>query len=124
MFYGELTILSGTNSSGKTSWLNELVLNVIQQDLSVALYSGEMNATVLKSNLQTIAAGKSVLMKASKGDYWFVPDTAAQKYFAEWNRGHASVWGRGLLIWRCIFYENHVCIQHPQPQEGTPGACA
>lgn len=99
LFYGELTILSGTNSSGKTSWLNELALNIIQQDLSVALYSGEMNATVLKSNLQTIAAGKSVLMKASRGDYWFVPDTAAQK-IDDWmenkfflhNNNYTSKW--------------------------------
>ena len=99
MFYGELTILSGSNSSGKTSWLNELVLNIIQQDLSVALYSGEMNATVLKSNLQTIAAGRTVLMKASRGDYWFVPDTPAKK-IDDWmenkfflhNNNYTSKW--------------------------------
>ena len=58
-----------------------------------------MNATVLKSNLQTIAAGKSVLMKASRGDYWFVPDTAAQK-IDDWmenkfflhNNNYTSKW--------------------------------
>lgn len=99
MFYGELTILSGTNSSGKTSWLNELVLNIIQQDKAVALYSGEMNAKVLKSNLQTIAAGKSVLRKSSKGEYWFVPDGAANqidawmdnKFFLH-NNNYTSKW--------------------------------
>ena len=99
MFYGELTILSGTNSSGKTSWLNELVLNVIQQDKAVALYSGEMNAKVLKSNLQTIAAGKTVLRKSSKGEYWFVPDGAANqidawmdnKFFLH-NNNYTSKW--------------------------------
>ena len=99
MFYGELTILSGTNSSGKTSWLNELVLNIIQQDKAVALYSGEMSEKVLKSNLQTIAAGKSILRKSSKGEYWFVPDGAANqidawmdnKFFLH-NNKYTSKW--------------------------------
>ena len=51
------------------------------------------------------------------------PVNAEDELFTEWNRGHASV----LEVWPLIFpevqnNENHVCIQHAEPQKGTPGA--
>ena len=42
LFAGELTIISGTNSSGKSSWINTLMLNAIQQGWPTALWYGEL----------------------------------------------------------------------------------
>ena len=39
---GEVTILSGLNGSGKSSWLNSVMLNVIHRGFKVACFSGEL----------------------------------------------------------------------------------
>ena len=45
----EVTLLSGSNSSGKSSWLNSLLLNIVQQGTNVALWSGELRPDILKA---------------------------------------------------------------------------
>lgn len=73
---GEVTILSGSNSSGKSSWLNTLCLNVAQQGFKTALWSGELSAPKLKSWIEVAACGKRYL-KPSKNDptKCYVPNT-------------------------------------------------
>ena len=58
----EVTLISGSNSSGKSSWINNLILNVIQQKKKVALWSGELRPDVLKTWIQMCAAGKKYLV--------------------------------------------------------------
>lgn len=70
----EVTLLSGSNSSGKSSWLNTLILNIIQQGTNVALWSGELRADILKAWIQMVAAGKEYLKPSSYGDgKYYVP---------------------------------------------------
>ena len=71
----EVTLLSGSNSSGKSSWLNTLLLNIIDQDDNVALWSGELRADILKTWIQFVAAGDNKLMESQRypGKYEFVP---------------------------------------------------
>lgn len=99
MFVGELTIVSGSNSSGKSSWLNSVILNIIQQGWKVALWSGELRADVLKTWIQMVAAGKSHMRCATKGNYWFVPNEIGQKVdkwldgkFFLYNNEYGSKW--------------------------------
>ena len=63
LFAGELTVLSGLNASGKTSWLNCLALNVIQQGFKVAIWSGEMQDWRFQGWLNQMAAGKNYVRK-------------------------------------------------------------
>lgn len=79
LFFFEVTIVSGTNSSGKSSWLNTLMINAVQQGHKVAMWSGELRSDVLKSWIQMVAAGKDMMRKANKGNYWFVPNDIAMK---------------------------------------------
>lgn len=70
----EVTLLSGSNSSGKSSWINTLLLNIIQQGTNVALWSGELRADILKAWIQMVAAGKAYLKPSSYGDgKYYVP---------------------------------------------------
>lgn len=71
----EVTILSGTNGSGKSSWLNSLLLNIVQQDYKIALWSGELRPDILKTWIQMVAAGKEYLQpsKINQGKF-FVPN--------------------------------------------------
>ena len=76
----EVTLLSGSNSSGKSSWLNTLLLNIIQQGWKCALWSGELRADILKAWVQMVAAGKNNLKPSNYGDgKYYVPNNVAER---------------------------------------------
>lgn len=76
----EVTLISGSNASGKSSFLNTLLLNVIEQGVPTALFSGELPAHILKSWIQMPAAGKRNLKPSqfAEGKY-YVPDNVGKK---------------------------------------------
>lgn len=86
LFFCEVTILSGTNSSGKSSWLNTLIINIIQQAYKVALWSGELRPDVLKTWIQMVAAGKEKLRMTNRGNYWYVPNDVGER-IDKWMEG-------------------------------------
>ena len=86
LFFSSLLIVSGSNASGKSSWLNSLMLNAIQQGYKCALWSGELRPDVLKSWIQMVAAGKEHLRKSANGQYWYVPNDISQK-IDDWADG-------------------------------------
>lgn len=80
LFAGELSVLSGLNSSGKTSWLDCLALNVVQQGYKVGIWSGEMQDWRFQGWLTQMAAGKNYTKKKSGYDsFYYVPSTYAEK---------------------------------------------
>lgn len=87
LYVGEVSIMSGNNSSGKSSWINSLVLNIINQGNKVALWSGELPSHILKVWIQMVAAGKNYL-KPSKRDIgkYYVPQNISEKIDA-WMDG-------------------------------------
>lgn len=87
LYEGEITIISGSNSSGKSSWINNLILNVIQQNTKVALWSGELRPDVLKTWISLSAAGMRYIQpsKYDEGKY-FVPENVSEK-IDEWMDG-------------------------------------
>lgn len=100
LFFCEVSILSGSNSSGKSSWLNSLMLNAIQQGVKVALWSGELRSDVLKTWIEMVAAGKERLRQAQNG-YWFVPQYIGDKIdkwlegkFFLYNNDYSNKWAQ------------------------------
>lgn len=76
----ELTVLSGGNASGKTSLLDTLILNAINQGVPTAAYSGELPSNIFKSWLQMAAAGKDNLMPSKFNDgKFFVPNNVGER---------------------------------------------
>ncbi len=86
LFFSSLVIVSGSNASGKSSWLNSLILNAIQQSQKCALWSGELRPDILKTWIQMVAAGKEFLRQGSNGKYWYVPDDISKK-IDDWTDG-------------------------------------
>lgn len=83
----EVSLVSGSNSSGKSSWLNTLILNIVNQKYKVALWSGELRADVLKTWIQMVAAGKRNLRQSQYGyGKYFVPNNIADR-IDEWLDG-------------------------------------
>lgn len=57
LFIGETTIVSGSSGAGKTTFLNHLILNAVERNFRVALWSGEMLGSRVISWLDQAAAG-------------------------------------------------------------------
>lgn len=102
LFAGEITIVSGNNSSGKSTWLNNLMLNIVDQGWKTALWSGELQPFKLKTWIHLVAAGKKRIAVSRKG-YYYVPNDIATiiddwlegKFFL-YNNNYGSKWAQIL----------------------------
>lgn len=80
LHYGEVTLLSGSNASGKSSWLDTLLINIANQGVPSALWSGELPEPILATWLQMVAAGKRNLRSSSYGEgKYYVPSSVSAR---------------------------------------------
>ena len=84
---GEISIVSGLNGSGKSSWLNCISLNAIQRGFKVAMFSGELMKEKVKTWLNQAAAGREFVKKVyGYDDFYYVPKDVTAKIDA-WTKG-------------------------------------
>ena len=84
---GEISIVSGLNASGKSSWLNSVTLNAIQRGFKVAMFSGELMKEKVKTWLNQAAAGREFVKKVyGYDDLYYVPKDVTAKIDA-WTKG-------------------------------------
>lgn len=102
---GEVTLLSGSNSAGKSSWLNTLILNVINNGNKVALWSGELPPDKLKMWIHNAAAGKDNIVSKQRGEftiYETMPQVSAR--IDEWLDGKLFLYNNEYSSkWEQIF---------------------
>lgn len=112
MYMSEVTILSGSNASGKSSWLNTLLLNIIQQGEKVALWSGELRPDILKAWIQMVAAGRQNLRLSSYGDgKYYVPNNVAERV-DEWLDGKFFLYNNEYgAKWEQIFHDMELLLK-------------
>lgn len=84
LILGEVTILSGINGSGKSSWLNTLMLNVIQRGFKVACFSGELTDFNVMKWLSLSAAGKNYVSKVDGSEYAYEVNDNVYNKIADW----------------------------------------
>ena len=83
---GEISIVSGLNGSGKSSWLNCITLNAIQRGFKVAMFSGELMKEKVKTWLNQVAAGREFVKKVhGYHDFYYVPKDVTAK-IDEWTK--------------------------------------
>lgn len=102
---GEVTLLSGSNSAGKSSWLNTLILNVINYGNKVALWSGELPPDKLKMWIHNAAAGKDNIVAKQRGDFTIYETTPqASIQIDEWLDGKLFLYNNEYSSkWEQIF---------------------
>jgi hypothetical protein len=112
LYMSEVTILSGSNASGKSSWLNTLLLNIIQQGAKVALWSGELRPDILKTWVQMVAAGKNNLRQSTYGDgKYYVPNNIAER-IDQWLDGKFFLYNNDYgAKWQQIFHDMELLLK-------------
>ena len=106
LYMSEVTILSGSNASGKSSWLNTLMLNIVNQGTKVALWSGELRADILKAWIQMSAAGRNNLRLSNYGDgKYYVPNNVGER-IDQWLDGKFFLYNNEYgNTWEQIFHD-------------------
>lgn len=84
LILGEVTVLSGLNGSGKSSWLNSVMLNVINRGFKVACFSGELTDFNVIKWLAQSAAGKHYVRKVAGSEYAYEIDERAYDRICDW----------------------------------------
>lgn len=112
LYMSEVTILSGSNASGKSSWLNTLLLNIIQQGAKVALWSGELRPDILKTWVQMVSAGKNNLRQSTYGDgKYYVPNNVAER-IDRWLDGKFFLYNNEYgAKWQQIFHDMELLLK-------------
>lgn len=94
LMLGELSILSGINGSGKSSWINFVALNAIQNGYKVGIWSAELVNYRMKSWFNQCAAGKNHVAKSPNYDnVYYAPKSIADK-IDEWTDGKLWLYNR------------------------------
>ena len=99
-FLGDVTIISGLSGAGKSTILDQFILNAAQRGYKSAAWSGELQGFRFRSWLYQMAAGKD-LVKRRPGidDCWYCPKNVQDeipkwmdKYFDLYNNEYGADW--------------------------------
>lgn len=83
----QLSILTGRPGSGKSTFLDMVMLASVNQGYPTAIFSGELPNQLLKSWITLPAAGRSYVKPSFKrSDSWYVPKDVEDKILA-WLKG-------------------------------------
>ena len=83
---GQLSIWSGSNASAKSTYLNQIAIESIQQGYKVAIYSGELIPRRLIGWIINQCAGKANMEYNKTKDYWYVNEENKQKIIKWLNK--------------------------------------
>lgn len=81
-----ISILTGLRSAGKSTWLDGLILNAIQDGNTVGCYSGELDEKNFMRWMIRQAAGRSGVEPGRYEGQWNVPRVNAEK-ISKWLQG-------------------------------------
>lgn len=86
-FEGDLTVWTGKRGCGKSTFLNQIVLQSIDDGTNVCYYSGEIPADRLKNQIMLCAAGYFHVEEhrdASTGRVYYTPKREVEPYINDW----------------------------------------
>lgn len=84
LLLGEVTLLSGNNSSGKSSWMDCVMLNAIERGFKVAVWSGELPPHKMKEWIYQVAAGMMYTTKNPNFENVYDVEPSAIRRIDEW----------------------------------------
>lgn len=104
LLLGDVTILSGLSGAGKTSWLDCIILNVVERGFKVGVWSGELQDFRFQSWIDNVAAGKNHVVKNTNFDnLYYAPRDIAEKINA-WLDGKLFLYNNNYKNrWKQLF---------------------
>lgn len=76
---GELSVWSGSNGSAKSTYLNQLAIESIEQGFNTLIYSGELTSNRLLKWITNQCAGPDNMKFNSEKIYWYTPNDTREK---------------------------------------------
>ena len=92
---GELSVWSGSNASAKSTFLNEMAIESVNQGYKVAIYSGELTPPRLLKWIIMQCAGKKNMFYDRVKDNWYV-DNEYKKIIKSWLKGKLFIYNNDL----------------------------
>lgn len=87
LILGEVTLLSGNNGSGKSSWMDCVILNAIERGYKVAVWSGELPPAKMKEWVYQVAAGCQYTTRNTNYENVYDVDKLAANKIDRWLDG-------------------------------------
>ena len=106
LLLGDVTILSGLSGAGKTSWLDCIILNVVERGFKVGVWSGELQDFRFQSWIDNVAAGKNHVVKNQNFDnLYYAPSGVAEK-INSWLDGKLFLYNNNYKNrWKQLFVD-------------------
>lgn len=116
LLMGDVTVLSGLSGSGKTSWIDCVVLNAVQRGYKVGIWSGELQDFRFQSWIDQISAGKNyVCKKEGYENYYYTPKNIANQ-INKWLEGKLFLYNNNYgSEWQQLFADIKTLVEN----EGT-----
>lgn len=76
---GQLSVWSGSNASAKSTFLNQVAIESVNQGYNTMIFSGELVSKRLVKWITMQCAGKKNMIYNEKKDYWYVPNDNKEK---------------------------------------------
>lgn len=116
LLMGDVTVLSGLSGSGKTSWIDCVVLNAVQRGYKVGIWSGELQDFRFQSWIDQISAGKNyVCKKEGYENYYYAPKNIANQ-INKWLEGKLFLYNNNYgNKWQQLFADIKTLVEN----EGT-----
>lgn len=116
LLMGDVTVLSGLSGSGKTSWIDCVVLNAVQRGYKVGIWSGELQGFRFQSWIDQISAGKNyVCKKEGYENYYYAPKNIANQ-INKWLEGKLFLYNNNYgSKWQQLFADIKTLVEN----EGT-----
>ena len=87
LILGEVTLLSGNNGSGKSSWMDCVMLNAIERGYKIAVWSGELPPAKMKEWVYQVAAGCQYTTRNTNYENVYDVDKVAANKIDRWLDG-------------------------------------